>query len=170
MSGRQIRRREVGPDTAPHYVMAAMSRMADTGATVQTVPELAAIKWPELPELPGEDSFMWLVFSGGWPYVTGLVTDFQPRRGRKLQAWKHAEVAAEYVEISAGSAQKLIDALDQLREAIDEDEDLGLDEQLDKLNKIEEMVELLNDYSRQCDDCAATIRALEFPKLRPATR
>ena len=170
MSGRPIRRKETPLLSPQTYLSIAQDKMTTSGATVATMPELAAIKWPELPDLPGEDSFMWLVFSGGWPYVKGLVTDFQPRRGRKLQAWKHAEVAAEYVEISAGSAQRFVDALEVLREAIDEDEGLGLKEQLEKLNVIEETVELLNDYSRQCDDCAATIRALEFPKLRAPTR
>lgn len=131
---------------------------------------MTAIEWPVLPDLPREDTYLGKVLPDRWPLVEGQITDYQPRKGRKLQSWKVADNCAELCEISGSSAMRLMDILEEEKEHVDADEEIGLTEQLEKINKLSDLQELLQNYAASCDDCAATIRALEFPKLRPATR
>lgn len=165
MSGRQIRRRSwrVNAAEALRDAQSWLSELAK-------LPEMDAIEWPVLPDLPREDTYLGKVLPDRWPLVEGLITDYQPRKGRRLQAWKVADNCAELCEISGSSAQRLVDILEEEKEHVDADEDLGLSEQLEKINKLADLQELLQNYAASCDDCAATIRALEFPKLRAPTR
>ncbi len=165
MSGRQTRRRSWRV-SAPEAIRDAQAWLSE----LPSVPEMDAIEWPVLPDLPREDMYLGKVLPDRWPLVEGLLTDYQPRQGRRLQAWKVADNCAELCEISGSSAMRLMDILEEEKENVDGDEELGLDEQLEKITKLSDLQELLQNYAASCDDCAATIRALEFPLLRARTR
>lgn len=164
MSGRQIRRRSWRV-SAPEAIRDAQNWFLE----LPHVPEKNAVQWPEIPVLPRE-GYIGTVLPDRWPLVEGFITDYQPRQGRKLQSWKIADNCAELCEISGASANKLIDILEEEKEHVDADEELGLAEQLEKINALGELQETLQEYAASCDDCAATIRAVEFPKLRAPTR
>lgn len=165
MSGRQTRRRS--------WKVNAFEAIRDAKfwlGGLPPLPEMDAIEWPVLPAFPGDETYLRSLMPDRWPLVDGELTDYQPRQGRKLQAWKIADNCAEMCEIAAGSASRMVDILEEEKERVDADEDMGLDEQLSKVNDIGDFQELCQNYMQSCEDCAATIRVLEFPLLRPRTR
>ena len=115
--------------------------------------------WPELPDLQPD------VTELQWPEVTGQVTDFQPRKGRKLQRWKRAATAASLVRLAAISVGNLEGSIDAKLEAINEDENASLDEIARQGAWYEVLGESLWKLIGQLDRLADRIEAVRFPAL-----
>lgn len=167
MSGRQVRTREVSGSVGE--LLGLAKGILNHLSTYADMPEeIKAVQWPDLPTFPREDTFIGKIVSSvpGPVQVKGRVTDFQPRKGKSLQRWKLAENAAEMMEVLGSGYREYVDALESAKEVIDADEEMGLKEQLDKINSITEFQETLEDFHRSCEDCAATIRAIQIPNRR----
>lgn len=119
--------------------------------------QMRFIVWPPLPVL--EDVIK-------WPEVSAEVTDYQPRKGKKLQRWKRAEMIGELVGVAALSMIKLEESLDKILEDINADEEASLDEIAAKGAWYEELSNKIWAQLPEMERLQEELGRLTFPALR----
>lgn len=119
--------------------------------------QMRSIPWPPLPKL--EDVIE-------WPVVKAEVTDYQPRKGKKLQRWKRAEMIGELVGVAALSMVKLEESLDKILEEINADEEASLDEIAAKGAWYEELGNKIWAQLPEMERLSNELEGIQFPALR----
>lgn len=168
MAGRQYLKREVTGSALTLYAEAQKEmdslyremyewaqRQPDRMDVDGAVKDLMLLPWPKLPDLADVTE---------WPVVTSEITDYRPRKGKKLQRWKRAETAGALITVASLSVVQLEASIDGILEQINEDENASLDEIAEKGAWWEELGTKCWELIPKLEELTTQIERIEFPR------